>query len=61
MQTTGAVLQQVGETNLCTLSRHWGATGRGWGHEERATYTILFASSMVNTGDSSRDAQRSGK
>jgi hypothetical protein len=61
MQHTGAVLQKVGETHLFTLSRYWGATERGWGHEERATYTILFESSMVNTGDSSRDAKRSGK
>ena len=59
MQNTGAVLQKVGETHLSTLSRHWGATERGWGHEERATYTILFESSIVNTGESSVDGRRS--
>jgi hypothetical protein len=61
MQNIGAVLQKVGETHLSTLSRYWGATERGWGHEERATYTILVESSMVNTGESSGDGKRSGE
>jgi len=61
MQNTGAVLQKVGETHLPTLSRYWGATVRGWGHEEHATFPILFESSMVNTGDSSMDAKSSGE
>jgi hypothetical protein len=61
MQHTGAVLQKGGETPLCTLSRYWGATERGWGHEERATSTILCESSMVHTGVSSGDAKRRGE
>jgi len=61
MQQTGAVLQKVGEKPLVTLSRYWGATERGWGHEERATSTILVASSMTNTGEPARDGKESGK
>src|SRR3989475_5570741 len=61
MQPTGAVLQQVGEKHLGTLSRYWGATERGWGHEERAASTILVASSMTNTGEPARDGKERGK
>ena len=61
MQHPGAVLQKVGEKPLVTLSRYWGATERGWGHEERATSTILVASSMTNTGEPARDGKESGK
>ena len=61
MQHPGAVLQQVGETHLGTLSRYWGATERGWGHEERAASTILVASSMTNTGEPARDGKERGK
>ena len=47
--------------NLLTLCRYWGAAKRGWGSEKHATYIILFASSMVNTGEPARDGKESGK
>jgi hypothetical protein len=47
--------------NLCTLCRHWGATERGRGHEERATSAILLESDMANTGDFARDGKASGQ
>ena len=60
MQHTGAVLQKVGEKHLVPLARYWGATERGGGHEDRATYPILLESSMTNTGEPARDAKDSG-
>ena len=61
MQHTGAVLHKVGEKHLVTLSRDWGATERGRGNEKRATYAIVFASDMANTGDASGDVKSSGE
>ena len=52
----------MGEKHLVTSSpRYWGATERGWGHEERATGTILLESSMMNTGEPERDDKDSGE
>ena len=61
MQNTGAVLQKVGEKHLVTLARDWGATERGRGHEERATYPILFEFYMTDTGEPERDVKESGE
>ena len=49
------------QMNLCTLCRYWGAAESGWGSEQHATYTILFESFMVNTGEPARDVQEGGK
>ena len=61
MQNIRAVLQKVGETHLCTLSRYWEATERGRGQEKRATSAILLESYRLNTGDSSGDMKSSGE
>ena len=61
MRNIGAVLQKVGEKPLVTLARYWGAPERGWGHEARATSTILLESSMANPGDFGGDVKASGK
>ena len=53
--------QKVGEPHLVPLARDWGATERGWGHEERATSPSLLESSMTNTGEPARDEKDSGR
>jgi hypothetical protein len=49
------------QTPLFTLCRYWGAAESGWGSPQHATDIILFASSIVNTGEPERDEQESGK
>ena len=49
------------QTHLCTLCRYWGAAESGWGSESHATYSILFESSILNTGEPERDGKASGK
>jgi len=36
---------------FATLEEDGGAPKRGWGVQQHATYSILFESSLVNTGD----------
>ena len=56
---TGA---KVTEVNLFyPLSKDWGAAKSGWGHQKHATYSMSFASYLLNTGSSSRDAKVDGK
>ncbi len=49
------------QMNLLTLCRYWGAAESGWGSEKHATSIIVFASSIVNTGEPERDVKESGK
>ena len=49
------------QMNLFTLCRYWGASERGWGTQQHATYSMSFASYLLNTGSSSRDAKVDGK
>ena len=49
------------QTHLFTLCRYWGAAESGWGSEKHATYTIVFESFIVNTGEPERDGKEGGK
>jgi hypothetical protein len=49
------------QVNLMYPAEDWGAAKRGWDTQEHATDTILFASSVVNTGEPARDVKEGGR
>ena len=56
-----AAMWQEAQTHLLTLCRHWGAAESGGGSSQHATSSILFESSILNTGEPARADKESGK